>query len=373
MNTGIDDASVRKARHLQICLDEKSYSVEGGGAWFDRVRFIHRALPELDARSIDTSLSFLGHDISLPLLISCMTGGSEQGDLINRRLAEAAQAARIPVGTGSIRGIFRDESLFVRFHVKPLAPDVPVIANLGAVQVRDLGCPAVVEMTKRLEAQGLAVHLNAGQELFQPGGDRDFRGLKEAIAKLCEASPVPIIVKETGFGIAPAEIDFLLGAGAAYVDLAGSGGTNWVLVESYRVSEEEAGIAREFADWGIPTAVLLTALGGKKTGRDGLRDRANGPEGSRKGRIIASGGLRSGVDIAKAVALGAALAGLALPFVRAVSKEGTEGALRLISGIDRSLRAAMVMTGSTDLRALRRSPLLRDPDLVDASERLLQC
>ncbi len=346
---GRAEISQRKAKHVEICVDRRSYSVESGESGFAGVRFVHHALPEVDERAIDTSLEFLGCRIALPFFISCMTGGSAAGDRINRELAAAAQSARIPVGMGSFRILFRDESFFDQFHLKRFAPDVPVIANLGAVQVREIDPRQVVAMVERLEAQALAVHLNPGQELFQPEGDRDFRGLREAIARLCDQSSVPIIVKETGFGIRPSDVDFLLSAGVAYVDLAGAGGTNWTRVESYRLAEEEAAVAREFDDWGLPTAALLLAL----------RDRPR--------PLLASGGIRSGVEIAKALALGAGLAGLALPFIRAVAEGGEGGVGRLIAALKRSLRATMTLAGCPDLSALRRSPLLIDPSLRETA------
>ena len=363
------EISDRKARHFEICVDPASYSVESRIGRFDELGFVHRALPELDSRAVDTSLLFLGHRIALPLLISCMTGGSRSGGLLNRALAAAAQSARIPVGTGSIRILFREPELFDQFHVKPVAPDVPVIANLGAVQLREIGRDRVIEMLRRLEVQALAVHLNAGQELFQPGGDRDFRGLGEVVARFCEASPLPVIVKETGFGIAPADVESLLGSGVAYVDLAAAGGTNWVLVESYRLPEEEFAVAREFADWGLPLALLLLALS--------RRRKASAPSGAARrdspdARVIASGGLRTGLDVAKALALGASLAGMALPFARAVHEAGTEAALRLIGRVESSLRTAMTLTGSVDLSALRAAPLRIEPALSAAADELLR-
>ncbi len=369
MSTGFDSGiSRRKARHLQICVEPESYSIESRRGRLDGVSFVHRALPELDARSLDTSLDFLGHRIALPLLISCMTGGSEGSAPVNRALAEAAQAARIPVGTGSIRILFREPELLDQFRMKALAPDVPVIANLGAVQLRELGPARVIETLRRLEVQALAVHLNAGQELFQPEGDRDFRGLREAIAGLCEASPLPIIVKETGFGIGPADAESLLDLGVSYVDIAAAGGTNWVLVESYRLPEEESAVAREFEAWGLPTALVLLALSKR---RDGDMRRLVPGEARRGSRIIASGGLRTGLDIAKALALGADLGGLALPFARAAHEGGAEGALRLVRSLEFSLRAAMTMTGSADLPALRAAPLRIDPALAASAEELL--
>ncbi len=346
---GASEISQRKAQHVEICVDKQAYAVETGESGLSGVRFIHHALPELDEREIDTTLHFLGQRIALPFFISCMTGGSARGEQINRELAAAAQAARIPVGMGSFRVLFRDESLFEQFHLRRYAPDVPVIANLGAIQVRDVDPARIIAMVERLEAQAMAIHLNAGQELFQPEGDRDFRGIKEAIARLCERSSVPIIVKETGFGIRPADVDFLLSAGVSYVDLAGAGGTNWIRVESYRLAAGEAAIAQEFDDWGIPTAALLLAL------RDHPRP------------LLASGGIRSGMEIAKTLALGAELAGLALPFIRAVAEGGKEGAARLVASLERSLRAAMTLAGCRDLAALRRSPLLIEPRLRESA------
>ena len=361
MTTGISSGSdggsgisQRKAKHLEISVEEENYRIEGTGGGFERVRFVHHALPEMAADEVDPSLDFLGQRVSLPLFISCMTGGFEEGRALNRVLAQAAQKARIPVGMGSIRLLFHDPGAFDQFHMKPWAPDVPVIANLGAVQVRDLPPERIVAMLERLEVQALAVHLNAGQELFQPGGDRDFSGLRQAVARLCDRSPIPVIVKETGFGFRPSEVDDLLEAGAAYVDLAGAGGTNWVLVESYRADAETAEVAREFEDWGIPTALLLVSLAGKER------------------RILASGGIRSGMEVAKSIALGASLAGMALPFIRAVHREGVEGALRLISRIRRSLQAVMVLTGCRSLAELRQAGLIIEPSLAAEAQSLAQ-
>jgi isopentenyl-diphosphate delta-isomerase type 2 len=217
--------------------------------------------------------------------------------------------------------------------------------------VRDRPQDEIFEWLRRLEVQALVVHLNPGQELFQPEGDRDFRGLRRAIARLCEHSPVPVIVKETGFGILPSAVRELLDAGAAFVDLAGAGGTNWIRVEAYRLEGEERAAAEEFADWGLPTAVLLGALRGNE-------------------RVLASGGLRSGLDAAKAVALGARLAGLALPFARAVAAGGAEAVIALVRRLELSFRAAMLLTGSRTLEDLRRGVLWEEPAFTAAVQSL---
>jgi isopentenyl-diphosphate delta-isomerase type 2 len=312
---------------------------------------VHRALPELAAGQIDTTCRFLEHDLRLPLFISCMTGGSEEGLEVNRELARAAQASGLPVGLGSFRVLFEHPERAAQFQLKGLAPQVPVLANLGAQEVRDRPQAEIFEWLRRLEVQALVVHLNAGQEFFQPEGERDFRGLKQAIARLCERSPVPVIVKETGFGILPSAVRELLDAGAAYVDLAGAGGTNWIRVEAYRLAGEQRAAAEEFADWGLPTAVLLGALRGNE-------------------RVLASGGLRSGLDAAKAVALGARLAGMALPFVRAVSTGGAEAVIGLVRQLELSFRAAMLLTGSRTLQDLRRGVLWEDPAFTAAVQSL---
>jgi isopentenyl-diphosphate delta-isomerase len=283
-----------------------------------------------------------------------MTGGSEGGGRINRQLAAAAQQVGIPVGLGSIRVLLENPDLFEQFHVKAVAPDVPVLANISAVQVRDGDSAALLAMVQRLEAQALVVHLNAGQELFQAEGDRDFRGLKQAIARLCEVSPVPIIVKETGFGIGPGAVRELLRAGVSYVDLAGAGGTNWITVESYRLGAEGRRAAADFADWGVPTAVLLAAC---RTGRD---------------HVLASGGIRSGMDAAKAIAMGAVLAGMALPVARAAASGGTEAVVKLVRRMERTLRMVMLLTGSRTISDLRRGTVWLEPGLEASVESFLR-
>ena len=245
------EISRRKEHHLDICLDDERYpdpALRGTG--LDQVQLLHQALPELDSAAVDTAQPFLRARLRLPLMISCMTGGSGRGRSANRALAAAAQRAGIAVGVGSIRPLLRDAATFVDFHVKPLAPDVPVLANVGAVQLRELDGGVLRDTLERLEVQGLVVHLNAGQELFQPHGDRDFRGLLSAIERAVGECGLPVLVKETGFGIRPGLVRRLLGCGVRYVDLAGAGGTNWVQVEGRRLPEGDAASAETFADWG---------------------------------------------------------------------------------------------------------------------------
>ena len=347
-------ASERKERHLSICVDPTRFRVEtmAGGAGFDRLRLAHRSLPELSFDEIDTGVEFLGRRLAMPLLVSCMTGGSSGGSRVNHFLAQAAAEAGLAFGLGSFRSLLRDRERIGDFRVKPILGELPLLANIGAVALRDAGAAPVLELAKSVEADALVVHLNPGQELFQPGGDRDFRGLREALARLVDVAKLPIIVKETGFGIAPDEVRELLALGVAWVDLAGAGGTNWAAVEAYRLDEgplREA--AADFDDWGWPTALLLAGL--SDCGRGG------GPEGL---RLIASGGLRNGLDVAKAIALGAGLAAMALPVVRALETGGKVGVADFLERVALGLRAAMLLSGSRDLAALRRGILGFDAD-----------
>lgn len=326
----------RKSQHLDICIDADRYDVEGGCTRFDDVRFFHDALPELNAATVTAGTEWLGHRLSLPVFISSMTGGSEKGFQANRELAKAAQHEKIGVGLGSIRILFHNSAVLQHFMLRTTAPDIPIFANLGGVQIRDMPHDRIFEMLKRLEVSAFAIHLNPGQELFQQHGDRDFRGVLDGIARFCEHCPVPVIVKETGFGVSLPRARQLIDAGAAYVDLAGAGGTNWISVEAYRESPAVAAAAEEFRRWGMPTALLLAAA-------DELHP-----------HLLASGGLRSGMDAAKAIALGARLAGFALPCIRAVHRDGSEGVQRFIDHLRRVFTAVMAMTGSSSLSELRR-------------------
>jgi isopentenyl-diphosphate delta-isomerase type 2 len=267
-------------------------------------------------------------------------------------LAAAAQELGIPVGLGSIRVLLSEPELFPHFHIKPLAPDVPVLANIGAVQVRDGDRAVLLKTVERLEAQALVVHLNPGQELFQEDGDRDFRGLKEGLRRLIDGSPVPVIVKETGFGIGPGLAREILADGAAYVDIAGAGGTNWISVESYRLEGGDREAAGEFSDWGMPTSLLLAALGGRQP------------------RLLASGGIRTGMDAAKSLALGAELAGLALPAIRAAVDGGQEAVVALYRRLQQTLRAVMIMTGSRTVADLRNGTTWLQPAFAAEADAL---
>lgn len=389
--------SSRKAAHLAICTDEDTYDIEGGDTRLGSVRLVHHALPEVSELELDTSVEFLGKRLRLPFFISSMTGGSEAGYKANKELARIAQAEGLAVGMGSIRILFRKPEVFEHFTLKQFAPDVPVIANLGGVQVRDMVHANIVEMLKRLEVDAIAVHLNPGQELFQPEGDRDFRGILDAIRRFCAVCPVPVIVKETGCGLHPLEVLNLIRAGVRYVNIAGSGGTNWISVESHRLGEDNAALreaASEFSDWGNPTGLVLASLrqledrgrvpqsiipppnlsptevqrriAMERELKDKTRRKIERPrsEGILGGRIIASGGIRTGMDVVKSLVLGARVVGTALPFIRTVQRTGVEGGRAYVQRVRAVLRSAMVMTNVSTIAELRKSAYLLKPDFA---------
>jgi isopentenyl-diphosphate Delta-isomerase len=326
----------RKADHIRISLEE---DVQGRGVTngLEKYRFRHLALPELDFSDITLETAFLTRKISAPLLISSMTGGTSQAGQINRRLAEAAQSRGWAMGLGSMRAALEQEQLSATFNVRDAAPTVFILANLGAVQLNyGMGpddCRRAVELA---QADALVFHLNALQELFQPEGDTNFRGLLRRMEEVCRKLPVPVGVKEVGWGIDGDTARRLKDAGAAFVDVAGAGGTSWSQVEKFRNNDSlryEA--ADAFADWGIPTADCIREV------------RAELPEIP----LIASGGLSNGVHAAKAIALGANMAG----FGRALLRDAVTGedvALRL-ARVELELQAAMFAVGARDIEALR--------------------
>nr|WP_033365114.1 type 2 isopentenyl-diphosphate Delta-isomerase [Mastigocladopsis repens] len=294
----------RKADHIRICLEEdvQFHQTTNG---LERYRFTHCCLPELNLDEIDISTTFLGKQLGAPLLISSMTGGTEQAGIINYRLAEVAQHYKIAMGVGSQRVAVEKPQVADTFAVRKYAPDVLLFANLGAVQLNyNYGLDECLRIIDIVEADALILHLNPLQECIQPRGDKNFKGLLDKIANLCFKLTVPVIVKEVGNGISSAMAEKLIAAGVKAIDVAGAGGTSWAKVESERAeSTLQRRLGRTFADWGLPTAECITSI------------RAIAPDVP----LIASGGLRHGLDIAKALALGADIAGLAMPFLQAAA------------------------------------------------------
>lgn len=339
------DLVQRKNDHLNIVLDAHRAPAHTDPG-FSTIRFEHRALPELDMTQIDLSTRFLEHSLSLPLLISSMTGGAERALDINRHLAEAAQhlgialavgSQRIALESGSDHGLTRD--------LRRYAPDIPLLANLGAAQ---LAAPSGLDAARRavdmIEADALIVHLNPLQEAVQRGGDRDWSGVLVAIERAAANLSVPLVVKEVGAGISASVASTLRDAGVAVIDVAGSGGTSWAAVEAERAdSAADRAVAMAFADWGIPTVPALMAV------RKALPDMP----------LIASGGVKTGVDAAKAIRLGANMVGQAAAVLQCAT-QSAEAVITHFEIIARQLRVACFCTGSHDLAALRQAPLLND-------------
>jgi len=339
---GSQPTSGRKADHIRINL-EQDVQFPRLTTGLERYRFMHQAVPELNLAEVDLRQEFLGKQLATPILISSMTGGTEQAYQINRNLAQAAQQAGIAMGLGSQRAAIEDASLAWTFRVRDVAPDILLFANLGAVQLNyGYGvehCRRAVDMA---EADALILHLNVLQEAVQPEGDGNFAGLLHKIEQVCSTLGVPVIAKEVGWGLSEKAARQLVDAGVQVLDVAGSGGTSWSEVEYHRAPNAfYAQVAACFADWGIPTADSL------------IYARRAAPATP----LIASGGLRDGVDIAKCMALGADLAGLAGPFLKAAARS-TEAVSELISLLSRQLQIAMLCAGVDSIRSLKKVPLV---------------
>jgi len=341
--TEVTDTPSRKADHIRVNLEEDVRS--GLPSGFERLHFVHHALPELNLLDVDTGCAFLGKRLAAPLLISSMTGGTDQASRINLALAEAAQAGRIAMGLGSQRVALEDARWEHSFQVRKVAPDILLFANLGAIQLNyAYGAAECLRAVEMASADALVLHLNALQEAVEPEGDTRFAGLLPGIEAVCRALPVPVIVKEVGWGISAAVARQLVDAGVSVIDVAGAGGTSWTQVEMHRArTPEQAELAAAFLDWGIPTATAL---------QDVHRALPGVP-------VIASGGLRTGVDVAKSIALGAALGGMAGPFLKAASVSPQAVHDRITLAVAQ-LRVAMFASGCANLDALRLAELWAD-------------
>jgi len=325
----------RKAEHIDLALEE---GMQVPLHPFDRYYFAHNALPELALAEIDPGVSFLGYDLKAPLLISCMTGGTEVATRINRRLALAAEEVGIAIGVGSQRKAIEDPALVPSFEVRKFAPSVPVLANLGAVQLNyGFGlaqCQAAVDM---VGADALVLHLNPLQEAIQPEGQCDFRNLIAKMGDVANHLSVPIIAKEVGSGISATTAQALQAVGIHIVDCAGVGGTSWAKIEAARAADSEIGDL--FGDWGIPTPENIRDL-----------SQVSGVQ------VVGSGGIRTGLDTAKALALGAHLVGMARPFLKAAMESSAAVVSRARRTI-RELEVAMFCLGTRTPETLRGTEL----------------
>ena len=334
--TKVPKIDQRKADQLKINLEQDVHS--GLTTGLENYRFIHEALPELDLQSVDPSLTLFGKQLNAPILISSMTGGTEDSIIINQRLGEAAQEMGVAMGVGSQRAAIEDPRLKEGFsQVRKAAPDILLFANLGAIQLNygyDIeNCRYAVEMIK---ANALCLHLNPLQEAVQTGGDTNFADLARKIEEICRKIEIPVIAKEVGWGISERTASILANCGVAAIDVAGAVGTSWSQVEMYRAPNEfSKALAGSFIEWGIPTVESI--LNVKKVSPELL--------------VFASGGLKNGLDIAKCVALGATLGGMAGNFLKAAAIS-TEKVIEIIKLTKKQLEVAMFTSGARTLKIL---------------------
>jgi len=317
----------RKLDHIRICLTKE---VEAGSTGFEEVRLIHKALPEVDFDGISTNIEFLGKRLEFPVIIEGITGGTKDARKINRDLAKISQEFGIGFGVGSQRMAIEDSSLESTYKVRDVAPDILLIANLGAVQLNyGYGLKECQNAIDMIDADTLALHLNPLQEAIQPEGEKNFSGLIKKVNRISAGLDKPVIAKEVGSGIS-SDIASELKVDA--IDIGGLGGTSWSLIEGYRDSKE---IGQTFSCWGIPTAGCITEVSG-----------LNIP-------VIGSGGIRNGLDAAKAIALGADCVGIALPVLKVWSARGKRGVREFLNRFFTELRIAMFLTGSETVNELR--------------------
>jgi isopentenyl-diphosphate delta-isomerase len=320
----------RKDDHIRICLEKPVEFVKSNG--FEHVELEHRALPEISRDDINLSTKFLGKKFSYPLFIEAMTGGTKSGEKINKNLAKAAEALGIGMGVGSQRAMLEDAKLTRTYFLRDVAPNIFLLGNIGAAQLRQYEIDKILSLAGLINADGLAVHLNVAQELAQKEGDKSWKGIYSDIKQLCSEAKFPVVVKETGCGISGELSRKLAFAGAKAIDVAGAGGTSWVKVDAYRTDED----VTHLEEWGIPTA-------------DALKDVV----ANVKIPIIASGGIRTGVEVAKAIAMGASLAGIALPLLKPATESWTSVRDHLEKIISQ-LEDAMFLVGAKNMNELRK-------------------
>ncbi len=330
----MSDLEKRKVEHIQIVAQKDE--MDRRKFYFDEVRLTHRALPEIDLKAVDPSIEFLGKKLSFPLLISSMTGGGDKlFRKINANLAAAAEAEGVAMGVGSQRIFFTEPTARSSFDLRGVAPSTLLFSNLGAVQFNeDMTLAHARAVVQVLKADALCLHLNPLQEVVQPKGDTNFSNLRKKIGEIVNGLEVPVIVKEVGAGISVADAKLLIEAGVKYIDVAGSGGTSWSRVESERC--DDVAMGQLFQDWGLPTPLALRALAP-------YRDRIT---------LIASGGIRSGVDMAKAVVLGASLCGLARPFLNP-AMESVEAVRKVIQRLKHEFVIAMFLLGADRVEKIK--------------------
>ena len=343
------DIKQRKSEHLKIVAG--SDVAHSGTSLLEDVHLLHDAVPELDVAELDLKTPFFGKTLAAPLMITSMTGGAEMAATLNQGLAAVCGRLGIGFAVGSQRVIFEHPETVKDFAVrKQIGPDGVLLGNIGAVQLLEIPVEKVVGLVKAIEADGLCVHLNAAQELVQVDGNRKFKGILEALDRLLILLNGRVLVKETGAGLSPGALEKLRRSGVPYVDVSGAGGTSWTRVESHRkVNGDLRRTGEVLADWGVPTAFSTAAA------RRIL---------AKETTVIASGGIRDGLDVARALALGADIAGVArmalLPFLT----DGEEGAEEYLRALLNELVTTMVLTGCRTPGELRKAPKVIDGRLA---------
>lgn len=340
---GMDQTAKRKSSHVDIVLRENVDYLKSTG--LEKYEFVHNALPEIDFSEIDTSVRFFHHTFSAPIIVSSMTGGYMEARYINASLAEFCKQKNIGMGVGSQRQALLNGDHIDTFKVvRRVASDIFVMSNIGAAQVANgFSMDDVRRIVEMVEADALAIHLNALQEMIQPEGDRNFHGVVRGISRLAKSLKIPVIVKETGAGIGADAARKLIEAGVSAIDVSGAGGTSWAAIETFRQKREDRRIGRRFWNWGIPTAEALVQV--------------NSLPARKKIRLISSGGIRDGMDIAKSIALGADICAAAQPFLKALKEGGPKGLASEYDAWLEELKGAMFLTGSRDLNRLKKAKL----------------
>lgn len=339
----MSDIRKRKKDHVDLTLtDGTQYSIKTG---FENYYFLHDALPELNIHEISTDALLLGQTFDFPLFISSMTGGYADAAPVNSMIAEFCEQNNLPFGVGSQRAMLEDSSLTHTFSiVRSKAPNAFICGNIGGVQLIDNVQESMVrKLIDSIEANALIVHLNPLQELMQPEGDRNFRGVLDGIERLISFSEVPVIVKETGAGISQYTAKRLLNVGVSVIDVAGAGGTSWAKVENFRDSAVHP--LHEFDDWGIPTAICLQQI--------------NALQWERSFDLIASGGIRSASDMAKALCFGATFTASAQPIIKSLKNDGLEALQRYYDELKTSFIYILALLGCSSIQELRASHLLK--------------
>jgi isopentenyl-diphosphate delta-isomerase len=335
-----EETEKRKADHIRICLEKKAQARKATSG-FEDIEMVHRALPEVDRQKISLSASFLGKKLSAPLIVDSMTGGTEEATKINASIAEAVEKLHLGMGVGSQRAAIEDKKLEKTYTIaRKKAPTAFLIANIGGVQlVHGYSLREIKKAVEMIDADALAVHLNALQEAVQPEGQTNFKGILAKITEIASQLDKPVIVKETGCGISAEDAKALEDAGVKAIDIGGAGGTSFAAVEYYR-SASPNDMGETFWDWGIPTAVsLIETIQTVKI------------------PVVSAGGIRSGFDIAKSLALNASLASVSQPVLEAAVK-GAKNTEKLLSRLIDELRNIMFLVGAENLESLKKVPVV---------------